>query len=106
MCAAPSAAAQSEIGAALQPSVRLLFRAQRARIASLIWNAGCAVDVRARVNQGTVFIPSVWLGAAKWHPGVRQPCRVNVHRVDFSPAFAREVWHGPYRSRRSDSGSM
>jgi hypothetical protein len=35
-----------------------------------------------------------------------QPCRTNSHRVDFSPAFAREVWHVPYRQMWTHSGPM
>ncbi len=35
-----------------------------------------------------------------------QPCRTNAHRVDFSPVFAREVWHAPYRPLWPDSGPM
>src|SRR5256885_10866353 len=35
--------------------------------------------------------------------GRPKPCGPNAHGVDFSPAFAREVWHGPYRSLRPDS---
>jgi hypothetical protein len=35
-----------------------------------------------------------------------KPCRTIARRVNFSPAFAREVGHAPYRPMWPDSGSM
>src|SRR6266436_2088070 len=46
------------------------------------------------------------LTTAESQINVPQPCRTNAHRVDFSPAFAREVWHDPYRQMRPHSGPM
>src|SRR5882672_5953814 len=66
------------------------------------------VPLARRVNPRAVHCihSSRLLTPTKWHIRLPKPCRTNAHRVDFSPAFAREVWHGPYRSLWPDSGSM
>src|SRR6267143_1986507 len=67
---------------------------------------GSALDPEGQSTSGSCIHSIGSPTSTKW--GIREPkpCGPIAHGVDFSPAFAREVWHGPYRSLWPDSGSM
>ena len=69
-----------------------------------------AIPVRAgslRASRRHVFPLHLHsIGSLMPADSVAETCRPHPYRVDFSPAFAREVWHAPHGSRWPDSGPM